>query len=52
MPTRYLLLVDEQIKEAVKLKYRYAGGSARIMFEYGYLELLSGLDGWMKKKTN
>jgi hypothetical protein len=40
---------DEKVKQAVKLKYFYAGGSARFMFEFDLLQLKKQLSKWMEE---
>ncbi len=40
---------DEKVKQAVKLKYFYAGGSARFMFDMDFLTLENDLDDLMEE---
>ncbi len=40
---------DEKVKQAVKLKYFYAGGSARFVFEFDLLQLKKQLNEWIEE---
>jgi hypothetical protein len=42
---------DEKVKQAIQLKYDFAGGSARYMFEFDFLTLDMTLNDMMKEMT-